>query len=173
MRIEPFDRGGGQSPCANINRYLFSNIFAVRLSQTLAVFLASSKPRTSPTSTTKRAVLSKIIAGKRRLTDFLSTSARRQVVTIGKRPRSGSTSWNPRATLRNSLRLRPSRRAGLPGPGGRAYDTGGCSNRCSGFHARARRRHGLTSFGHCSGGRGTRGHRHRRDTGHKGPYADW
>jgi hypothetical protein len=40
MRIELFDRDGGRGTCANIKRYLFSNIFAVRLSSTLAVILA-------------------------------------------------------------------------------------------------------------------------------------
>jgi hypothetical protein len=39
MRIELFDRGGGQGTCANIRRYLFSHIFAVRLSPTLAAIL--------------------------------------------------------------------------------------------------------------------------------------
>jgi len=39
MRIELFDRGGGQGPCANLKRSRFRKIFAMRIAPTLAAIL--------------------------------------------------------------------------------------------------------------------------------------
>jgi hypothetical protein len=39
MRIELFDRGGGQGTCANLERYRFRNIFVMRIASTLAATL--------------------------------------------------------------------------------------------------------------------------------------